>query len=98
MVDLKPLDMIPHLTHLDISGNLLKDLHRIIEILARIPSLQVGLSHKFVYFTFLSIVTTCRSQKSQHRIGIGSADYKDLYRLIGSTYCSPLLGIKMCLK
>ena len=58
MVDLKPLDMIPHLTHLDISGNLLKDLHRIIEILARIPSLQVGLSHKFVYFTFFSIVTT----------------------------------------
>ena len=38
--------------------DLLKDLHRIIEILARIPSLQVGLSHKFVYFTFLSIVAT----------------------------------------
>ena len=40
----------------------------------------------------------CLSQKSQYQIGIGSADYKDLYRLIGSTYCSPLLGIKMCLK
>ena len=41
MLDLKPLDMIPNLTQLDISGNLLKDLQRTIEILARIPSLQV---------------------------------------------------------
>ena len=29
-----------------------------------------------------------KSQKSQYRIGIGSADYKGLYRLIGFTYYS----------
>ena len=41
MLDLQPLDMIPSLSQLDVSGNFLKDLQRTIEIVARIPSLQV---------------------------------------------------------
>lgn len=41
MVDLKPLDLIIKLTHLDISHNHLKDLQYAIDVLTRVPGLQV---------------------------------------------------------
>ena len=41
MVDLKPLDLITSLHNLDISHNLLEDLHSVIEVLSRIPGLKV---------------------------------------------------------
>ena len=46
MVDLKPLDMITSLNNLDISHNLLQDLHDVIDILSRIPGLKVNFNFR----------------------------------------------------
>ena len=45
MIDLKPLDLLTKLTELNISNNLLKDLPSVIQIIARLPNLQVNDCH-----------------------------------------------------